>query len=174
MSMKAAEIDIAHRLPSRNSSLPPPLIVKLLNRWKKEKLMSAAKIKMPTAAQFGGSSTTRIYVNEHLAPKTQQIFAYARRKLKEEYFVWARGGLVTCRRRVDGAQPIPISHLDDVDFISETKEDNMNGALFKQGGKRHRGSSGDEGSPVGGLRQFKKALRSSATSHSGSQVTMES
>lgn len=160
VSLKPHEVDVAHRLRSRSGKHPQPLIVRIRCRWKKQKIMQAAKVKKPTADLLGGDKKVRIYANEHLAPRTQELLTYAR-KLKENYFVWSSNGQVLCRRRAEKAQPIPIRVKDDVDFVEESQEGNIEGAFFQRAAKRERESMSAEGSPSSAqlLRPLKKALR---------------
>lgn len=160
VSMKPSEVDVAHRLKSRNTNQPPPFIIKLINRWKKDKIMAAAKRIQPKADEFGGSKDVRIYANEHLSPQSQLLFAKAR-KLKENYFVWSKNGQVLVRKKVDKAQPMVITYEEDIDFINESQEANLEGDLYKRAQKRGRDCSSSESSPAAGLgaRQLKKALR---------------
>lgn len=160
VSMKPSEVEIAHRLKSRNTKQPPPFIIRLVNRWKKDKILAAAKQKMPMADEFGGSKTVRIYANEHLSPQTQMLFAQAR-KLKENYFVWTKNGQVLVRKKVDKAQPMVITYEEDIEFISESQEANIEGSLYQRTQKRGRDCLSSESSPAAkmGMRELKKALR---------------
>lgn len=158
--LNPADIDIAHRLPTRNPKLPPPFIIKIMHRWRKERVLRAAKEKKPTAESFGGDKKTRIFFNDHLTPRAQQLFSHAR-KLSKDYFVWVKNDTVLCRRRKQDAHPIVLLDKDDVDFVEESKEENLNGVLYKQPGKRGRGSSSNECSPeIAGARPLKKAVKS--------------
>lgn len=166
------QVDIAHRLRSRNTNMPPPFIIKLLNRWKKEELMTAAKAIKPTAASFGGSNEVRIFVNEQLSPKNQLLFHHAK-KLKKEYFVWGKNGVLWCRKRTEGAQPIRITDMDDIDYLEESKEANLNGVFYSQSQKRPRdGGSSTEMSPEGANpRYVKKAWRQTDLTGNGRQAS---
>lgn len=133
-------VDAAHRLPSRNEKLPPPFIIKFVNRWRKEKVLAAAKVRKPTAACMGGSKELKIFCNEHLAPKKQVLFTEARR-MKEKYFVWCQGGDVLCRKKEDGARIQQIRRLEDIDALVGPKVEDGNRNQLRWAQRPGRGAA---------------------------------
>jgi len=70
-------VSIAHRLPVNHSTKVPPIIVKFVNRWKKDEILQA-KIKI-SASDIGlGSNLQKIYFNDHLTPHQSFLFSKAR------------------------------------------------------------------------------------------------
>lgn len=159
------DIDIAHRLPSKNTKLPPPFIIRFVNRWKREEVMEAAKIAKPTAECMGGGRDMKIYCNDHLTSKCQALLLYAKR-LRPEYHVWTKRGAVMCRSKNEGALPEQITCNEDVDFLQQEKS-NTGGLRLSQ--KRSRESTGSGYSPTNDQYQTpKKSLVNKANTATGS------
>lgn len=68
--LDSKDTDIAHRLRSKNSKLPPLFVIKLVNRYKKIEMITGAKKLKPTAEKIGGGSTTKVHYNDHLSPES--------------------------------------------------------------------------------------------------------
>lgn len=100
------KVDIMHRLKSRNTKMPPPFIIKLLNCWKKEKLMTATKNIQPTAAGFRGSDNVGVFINEQLSPKKSTTVPL-REKVKKGvlHLVQKWGNFVQKKNRGSAAYP---------------------------------------------------------------------
>ena len=54
------DFDIIHRLGSKNNNLPPPIIIRFVNRWKKEELQEAIQKKRELKA-MGWSQHKYLY-----------------------------------------------------------------------------------------------------------------
>ncbi|XKL66088.1 hypothetical protein PGB90_009508 [Kerria lacca] len=89
--IESYEIDEAHRMPSRNREISPPFIIKLTNRFKKAEIMKNYKKKKITAEIWKGNSNNRIFFNDHLTKKKQEIFKKAK-ILWDNYLIWTREG----------------------------------------------------------------------------------
>ncbi len=97
--------------------------MKMVNRWKKEEIMSAAKEKKPTAELMGGDKNVKIFCNEHLTPKKQRVLNEAK-KLKDKYYVWSKKGAVMCKSRIEGGKPFQLLDIEDVGYLLETATSN--------------------------------------------------
>lgn len=128
-------IDAAHRLPTRNEKLPPPFIIKFVNRWRKEKVLASAKKRKPTAACMGGDGKIKIFCNEHLPPRKQELFMEARR-MKDQYFVWCQGGDILCRKKEDGARIQQIRRFEDIDALVGPRLNRSPDTVIKEGEER--------------------------------------
>ena len=109
-SLSYGDIDIAHRLKSRNVTSSPPFIISLVNRWRKEELIDRTKSLQPDASWWGVDPRIRVYANEQLSPKNQAILGEAR-KFKDFFFVWSWRAGIFCRPKIDGSQ---VQHLEEV------------------------------------------------------------
>lgn len=57
VNLDPRDIDIAHRFKSKNDKLPPPFIIKLVNRHKKIEIISQARRIKPTGEKMGGDQS---------------------------------------------------------------------------------------------------------------------
>ena len=73
MNIIPEDIDTAHRLKTRNPVGPPPFIIRMVNRRKRDRMLVRTRAKQPHAGLWGGDSTQRVYANEHLSPSNQFI-----------------------------------------------------------------------------------------------------
>lgn len=113
------EIDAAHRLPQRKSSMDPPFIIRLVSRFKKEEIMCNARTKKPTAEVFGGDSKLRLFYNDHLTSRNQEIFLSAK-VLWNDYLIWNKNGLVYGRSKEPGSARFRIYSTDEVTQLAAT------------------------------------------------------
>lgn len=90
VNLQGGDIDVAHRLPTRQSGKPKPIVLKLVNRWKKEELLKAKATKKDlTSADLGyREGKIRIYMNDHLTPLNDSIAKRAR-DLKKDGLIHA-------------------------------------------------------------------------------------
>lgn len=116
VKIESHEIDAAHRLPQRNKTSSPPFILRLVSRFKKEEIMSKANEIKPTADKMGGDSKKRLFYNEHLSARNQQIIISAKR-IWDEYVVWSRNGLVYGRSKEMGSKRFRIYSIDEIDQL---------------------------------------------------------
>ncbi len=95
VSLEARDIDIAHRLRSRNDKILPPFVIKLVNRYKKIELITQARKIKPTVERLGGGAAMKIYYNDYLTTENQHILTAAK-ALGSQIKVWSRNGEVYC------------------------------------------------------------------------------
>lgn len=50
LNISQCDVDIAHRLKTRNDATPPPFIIRLVNRWRKEEIMERTEKLQPNAS----------------------------------------------------------------------------------------------------------------------------
>lgn len=112
-------IDAAHPLPSRHGT---KIIVKFLNRWLKEKILTAYishKGGLKTSALAYDGPTQHIYLSEHLTPKMEQIY-YEARQLKRAnkiHAVSVRNGKVMIKETGTSTKTT-ISCLEDLKSLN--------------------------------------------------------
>jgi len=103
------DIDIAHRLPTRDDSKPATIVCKFTRRVAKEAVMSKRKLissidiqkLVPTCGKDFNSSSMAIF--EHLTPKKQDLLKKAKSFQREfNYdFCWVKNGEVLLRESQD-------------------------------------------------------------------------
>jgi hypothetical protein len=100
------EIDVSHRLQSKNDFIPP-IIVKFVKKSTKESFMSAWKTyrstsrpKKFTPNEIGLAGEKEIFVNEHLTSYRAYLFRCAKRSLEKNgfKFVWVKNGNILMRK----------------------------------------------------------------------------
>ncbi len=104
------DIDVAHRLATRNKMLPPPLIIRFVNRWKRDQVMSSIKEIKPTTEKLGGKKDMKIFCHEHLTSHNQKILLHAL-KLKEKYSIWSNRGKVMWQELVENSKIFQLLDL---------------------------------------------------------------
>ncbi len=89
VDLEERDIDTAHRLKSRNTVLPPPFAIKMVNGHRKiETMRKVTKVK-PTAERLGGDKAVKIYFNDLLTPEKQRILNNTK-GLWDYFIVWCR------------------------------------------------------------------------------------
>lgn len=111
-----SDVDVAHRLPTTNKTLPRPIVIKFVNRWKKEQLMAAKKQnrQLQSTAVGVNAPSHPIYINDHLTPKIKGLLKRAKDlRMKGYKFVWVRDGRVYVRKHETSAV-ILIKEIEDI------------------------------------------------------------
>lgn len=124
------DIVATHRLPKRKSKEgrpnpgPPMIIVKFHNRAIKKAAIMTSITKKPTANLFGGSSSTRIYLNDHLTRENERLLGTAHYRLcnappaASKYFsVKFRDNRIIAKKTAD-SRPIPIRNYSDLEQLA--------------------------------------------------------
>ena len=114
VELSPIHIDAAHRLPSR--SAVKPIIVKLVNRWKKDEIMKA---RIPIMAKDLGfhSSPLRVYINENLTPAKKYLAKKTRLHFKDcNCSVWTQNG------KIFVAKKMTRQMRQELDFDDTTKK----------------------------------------------------
>lgn len=91
------DIDIAHRVPSRNSNFPPPIICKFTRRVAKESVMEFKKRMADIDLDdIGLESSGKVGIFDHLTPNTQALFNKAKAFQKEHKyaFCWTKNSSI--------------------------------------------------------------------------------
>ena len=112
------DVDIAHRLPKRKNNTPPAIVLKFVRRSVKFDFMKKWKQASPTVASFGGTGSDRVYVSDHLATRTKELFFEAR-KLKKTCgykYVWTRDSKIFVRK-TDTSKTVQVRDFNTVDDL---------------------------------------------------------
>lgn len=68
ISVEKSEIDLIHRVPSKDKA-KPNILIKFVSRSSRNKVLQASKKKRVTVSDFGFQETDAVYINEHLCPE---------------------------------------------------------------------------------------------------------
>ena len=108
VTIEAGDIEACHRIPTKRKDKKKPLIVRFVNRRKRDKIFTARK------------QTTRrnLFVNEHLSPHNRWLYTLALEvKRKSRYrFLWTSNG-VPCLRKNKSSPVVKVSCPGDLDGL---------------------------------------------------------
>ncbi|XP_028516853.1 uncharacterized protein LOC114575679 [Exaiptasia diaphana] len=123
------DIDIAHRVPSRNAKFTLPIICKFTHRIAKESVMSCRSEANNIDLEDIGltKSTGKIGIYEHLTPNTQDLFNKAKIFQKENKyaFCWTKNSNIFLKESEDSVvirvtSPEVLENMVNDASISET------------------------------------------------------
>ena len=96
VEISANDISTSHRLPSRSSRNPPPIIVKLTRRCTRDKIyQSKSNLRSYNSSSIGfTNSQNKLYINESLTPRAKELYYHVRefRKLHRFKYAWTKYG----------------------------------------------------------------------------------
>lgn len=117
VEMKKEDIEVVHRIKSRNSKQPPPIIVQFTNRRKRNELLEQKRRKL-TTGDIGMDRNDKIYINENLSPYFKNLFWQTRQwaQVNNYKFVWFRGGKLFIRER-EGSSIVQIKRESDLVLV---------------------------------------------------------
>ena len=119
------DLDIAHRVPSRNTSdgRPKPIICKFTRRIARESVMAARReVNRIVPADIGlreSSSLEHAAIYDHLSPRLQSLLSDAK-KIKERFlfsFCWAKNSTIWLRKN-ENSRPIDIKNSTDLSSLT--------------------------------------------------------
>jgi hypothetical protein len=123
------DIVTSHRLPKKltkdgkPSLEPPAIIVKFHNGNTKKEAIAASIAKKPVASLFGGPSTSRLYLNDHLTRENERLLGNARYRLcktapdgKKYHSIRFRDGKIIAKK-TEQSRPTRIRNYMDIDRL---------------------------------------------------------
>ena len=116
IELKKSYISAIHRLPTRSRNTPPPTIVRVTNRWKKEELIAASK----------EHRLKDIYITNQLTPFKYGLLKEALdlKRNKIVKYVWTAGNKIMARKN-DGEEAVQIMNVKSLmKFGWKENEDN--------------------------------------------------
>jgi len=126
IELTVGDIDVAHRMPVNphsSNGRPPNILVKLVNRWQKDRILEAIFSKKGLKASEIGykGPDCNLYISEHLTPKADALAAACRalRRDNKIFQTWHRGGKIYVRVKKDGNR---ISIKDESELNSLKKQ----------------------------------------------------
>jgi hypothetical protein len=113
--LEEKDIDVAHRLPTRKEDMEKPILVRFVNRWKKEEILMAKKRKPSlTSSDIGiRKPARRIYINEHLTAYYKMLHKKARDLRPNVKYVWVKDCKVYARK-TDDSMAIWVKNENDI------------------------------------------------------------
>ncbi|KAL1446884.1 hypothetical protein WDU94_005659 [Cyamophila willieti] len=114
------DIDAIHRVPTKSTTNPEPIIVQFLTRKMRDEIVQKAKVKRFSAKDLNPNFIDRpLFINEHLTPLRKEILYEARQlKIDKNYkFVWTKGCKVFIRKN----ETSPVIHLKTKDDLNKIK-----------------------------------------------------
>lgn len=122
----------AYRLTSTEKGLRhggDPLLIKFTNTDVKDLFMKKMKLQDINAGLFGGDSTQKLFVNEHLTKQASAIFREALALKSHGYpYIWTKNGHVYAKKVGDDMPSIRIESIDQANqMLREARgEKNIN------------------------------------------------
>lgn len=103
--LNRSEISTTHRLPTKSRNTPPPVIVRVTNRWKKEELIAASK-------QY---RLKDIFITHQLTPYKYRLLKEAIELKRKEVvkYVWTAGNRIMVRRN-EGEEATQIVNVQSL------------------------------------------------------------
>lgn len=119
LKINESDISFAYRVPGASGSKLRPVIVGFVSRRTRNAVLSARK------ALKNLADTGRIYINEHLTHLNSQIFAGARKLVREKklHSAWTRGGLTYVHLSdATNVKPTKVISLKFLDSMAQGKD----------------------------------------------------
>ena len=121
LGVKVSDSDIsyAHRVPGSSRERYRPVIVRFISRRIRNSVLAARR----ALKDLAGSS--RIFINEHLTKQNSQIFAGARKLVRERvlHSAWTRGGITFVRLSdADDEKPRKIASIKCLESITQKND----------------------------------------------------
>lgn len=125
IDISSQDIDIAHRVPTRNAIPgPKPVICKFTRRIAKEQAMKgrkdACKVRAVDIGLPAESSMEGVKIFDHLTPKVQQLLVDVKKFQNRNGFMfcWSKNFIVYLRQS-DTSRPIPIKSPQDLEAFAQ-------------------------------------------------------
>lgn len=115
------DIDIAHRVKSRNSKFPPPIVCKFTRRIARESVMENKKtLQSIDLEKINISASGKIGIFDHLTPYIQDLF-YKAKMFKNQHnyaYCWTKNSVVLLKKSSESSI-IKITSQDVLDKLSQ-------------------------------------------------------
>lgn len=113
------DVEKCHRVPAKNASSIPNIIVQFRSRSKRDLVLQKAKKTRISTQDLGHASNTPVFINEHLCPVLKQLLgaAIAKKKAANWRFVWTNDGRILMRKD-EGSHVLHIRDASDIEKIA--------------------------------------------------------
>ncbi|KAH9371806.1 hypothetical protein HPB48_001405 [Haemaphysalis longicornis] len=117
--IEEGESEVCHRVPVKNPSAPPNIVVQFNSRTKRDAVLKKAKKMRVSTEDLGFTPTSPLYINEHRCPALKQLLgiAIARKKAKGWRSVWSCDGKILARKE-ESSPIVRIRNAQDVEKIA--------------------------------------------------------
>lgn len=97
------DIQAAHRLPSRNTERPKPIVIQFTNRQKRDAVLMKAKTKgfrLKSTDFVRNVPETLVYANDHLTPYYKKLLYEAKKVKSDKHyeFLWVKNAKIFIRK----------------------------------------------------------------------------
>ncbi|KAG8304018.1 hypothetical protein J6590_104321, partial [Homalodisca vitripennis] len=94
------DIQARHRVPTKRTKGPKPIVVQFYNRQKRDAVLKKAKAKKIKSNNFvRNSPDTNVYVNEHLTPYYKNVLFHGKKLKHLGYaYVWTADAKIFVRK----------------------------------------------------------------------------
>lgn len=112
----ADDIEACHRVPAKNK--PSCIVVQFARRQKRDALLEKAKKMRLNNTDFGCSSTSPVFVNDHLCPTLKRLLGatVSKKHACSWKYVWSRNGKIFAKKS-DESETIIIRQEKDLEKI---------------------------------------------------------
>ena len=126
LSVTLQDIDLAHRVSTRNAATGPlPIVCKFTRRLVKENVMAArSQLRQIDPASIHGlpegSSLANANMFDHLTPKAHQLYADCKR-FKERHnfaFCWVKNSVIFLRKS-ENSRPVKVTSAEQLQGLAE-------------------------------------------------------
>lgn len=116
IALTCADIDVIHRVPSKNKE-KPNVIIKFASRTTRDTVLQAAKKKKLGPTDFGFEGIEAVYINEHLCIGNKILLgkATARKREKNWKLTWVANGKILARK----AENSNVVHIETEEDLSK-------------------------------------------------------
>lgn len=115
VEIKDSDIDVIHRVPTKNNTTTPNIIVKLTSRNVRDKILKKAKKQRLNTSHLGfDGEVTPIFINEHLCQANKVLLGLALKAKREKgwKFTWVSDGKILMRKS-ENSRVVHIMSTDD-------------------------------------------------------------
>ena len=118
IEVKNEEIEAIHRIPTKNTTKPKPIIIQWSSRKQRNNVLAGRKNVITQNQIYGDGSKGRIYINESLTKFNKELLFEAKKKAQEKKFrfVWSREGKIFVRKE-EKSKVIQIKNVKDLEMI---------------------------------------------------------
>lgn len=118
IELERQEIEAIHRIPTKNTTKPNPIIVHLASRKKRNTILAAKRGKTIYQNSITGNRNhkEKVYINESLSKYHKTLLYKTKQAAKEYKYVWTKDGKILVRKD-DNAKVKRIRNENDIETL---------------------------------------------------------
>jgi len=111
-----SDIDVIHRLPTRQQGATPKIDAQFVSRTKRDRWLPKRKIKFMFKDIVNTNSTKRVYISEHLSDQWMHLLWKAKKvgRPKGYQYIWFHKNKLLAKKRQEDMIPLQILSEDDL------------------------------------------------------------